>query len=986
MQLFDIWLQGFDVDTPIQFIAEMFIENEGSKWKLIKNQTLRKRVFKKLTKNEQQELFSICENKANGKQLQNILAEGYIIETILVKAKIFIHSSSYSRRVLFNSLPEIKQIELLTLCENLATNSELLEIWLDGFNINIAFDKLVKIFNKDTNNRKKVFEKLNRENKWEDFLSVLKEQINSLQAYHFWKEGYLAHSDTTNIIYLNKINDLGQLKCLNKHYSYSSFKIQGERVETEKLINITLDKDFVNYLTLFSTNPDNKTSQYLWNLYITFLQQEIFEIIKGNAPKIDIAANVFKESLLLCSSFNDETSYKMFLALLNVIKSINQKVALSFNTLKTQKEKIWILNYSIYQPILQKALSLFTPNYQLMLCLDGYHNSLNKNYVLENIDGFDEILVEKILAIRFEDLNTMIFAKKIASFESEKINDYAMLISFIELIQKYDSQHYETLLGDLLPKITKENQFKLWLDNYLVDFSVESIWEFYHNADNTLKVKILEKIDLATANFLFVESIKNIGIVDNKVSYEKLLAILTLHKTYTPLQYASINIKDFVSINEKYYVMLWLDGHQITYIFSTILAKIKEYKLIQFIDNELFIALETDNAKIVATRLLYLGKIVNAIAFAEVTELLNYLKTNSTTTEYNYLIDWLYRTNSDYCKLMLYIYDFVKPTNAEITKEFTRIFKEQHKRFLVTKAEKERFEAKARLQMPDFQTKWLRNIKPSTFFGVVNDNDGNKIYHTSYENIYFENESFKIKLSETNGEELFSKSKEWGFSKLYFNLLQDYFTHRQLSQYIRVTVNQKNEILTTDELIDDLRELQKNILVVWLRHKKELRDNANKSFDKLDNDLKILSNKDIKRITNEENSECVGYLFDNQPDRFLPIYVLELSANEYSMSSVGSWLFSIPLKNNEVAIVWESVKLDRATHIFKCLEKDYETVLKNIENYLLSENTLKRSRLSSKDAENIALQEELFYETSLQHDWVSDCKNWYADVKMVLEL
>jgi hypothetical protein len=39
--------------------------------------------------------------------------------------------------------------------------------------------------------------------------------------------------------------------------------------------------------------------------------------------------------------------------------------------------------------------------------------------------------------------------------------------------------------------------------------------------------------------------------------------------------------------------------------------------------------------------------------------------------------------------------------------------------------------------------------------------------------------------------------------------------------------------------------------------------------------------------------------------------------------------------------------------------------------------------LSIKDAENVALQEELFYETSLQYDWVSDCKNWYADVKVL---
>ena len=820
-----------------------------------------------------------------------IISEGYLIEENEVFiTKLFIDFSE-KREEIFENIDAKTKVNILLLCQEIATEIQLFDIWIQDFDVEPSVNIIAKMFLEKENFRTKIFQKIT-EKGHQKILQICNEIATEKQLFDMWLQGF---------------NVKPSLDFISKIF-----------IKTEHIRKEILEK------------LSEQEKLFVWNLFLKHLSEKINTILSEKKTNMDIALDLYLKSVWLCAPYENDISYKMVIKLLDSIKNSIKLVVSRFTSAATQKKYNSSIIDTLYKPILNSIFDDFIPKYRILLHLDGYYDSLNKNYVLKNFDTFDEVLAEKILAIRFEDLNTMIFAKKIANFESDKINDHATLINFVELVKKYDSQNYETLLSDLLPKITKENQFRLWLDNYNTDLFIENFWGFYDNADELLKTQILNKINSRVSNFRFLNNLKDIGIIEGKADYERFIELL-----------------------------LW-------------------YK------QQLLTELETDNAKIVATRLLYLGEVTNPTIFGEIKYLLDKLQSNK--NEYTYLINWLYSTNSDYCKLMLYIYDFVKPTNAEITKEFTRIFKEQHKRFLVTKAEKDRFETKARQQMPDFQTKWLRNIKPSTFLGTVKENEGNKVYHTSYENIYFENESFKIKLSETNGEEVFSKSKEWGFSKLYFNLLQDYFNHRQLSQYIRVTVNQKNEILTTNELIDDLRELQKNILVVWLRHKKELRDTSNRSFDKLDNDLKILSNKDIKRITNEENSECVGYLFDNQPDRFLPIYVLELSTNEYSISSVGSWLFSIPLKNNEVAIVWESVKLDRATHIFKCLEKDYETVLKNIENYLMGENTLKRSRLSSKDAENVALQEELFYETSLQHDWVSDCKNWYDDVKMVLEL
>ncbi len=348
------------------------------------------------------------------------------------------------------------------------------------------------------------------------------------------------------------------------------------------------------------------------------------------------------------------------------------------------------------------------------------------------------------------------------------------------------------------------------------------------------------------------------------------------------------------------------------------------------------------------------------------------------------LIRNIYDNQTNFCKIKMYLNQYVNLTKEEAEKEIYRIFRHQY--FRLRYSDKMKFIKKAKEQLPNFKHEQLRKIE--TAIKDRKDEDGNDIVKVYFKDIWFENGKFKVLLNEDDTNPIYSKWYYWDFAKEGFNILQSYFSELQKGYTLTITISQKGEILRTEELEKGLEELEMLIVVV-IKHKspieKEIKQIAENNLDDYENRYALLTLKDIKKLTNEENSECVSYLFDNLLKTNIPIYVAETLSDQNNFEKIGSWLFTIPVNESEYAIVWESQKLDRATHLFKIEKEKYTEILNNIKDYIFDEQELfKRRRLHSSSADDIALKNKLCYWTHIDHDWRTDCRKWYNDIKQLI--
>ena len=118
-------------------------------------------------------------------------------------------------------------------------------------------------------------------------------------------------------------------------------------------------------------------------------------------------------------------------------------------------------------------------------------------------------------------------------------------------------------------------------------------------------------------------------------------------------------------------------------------------------------------------------------------------------------------------------------------------------------------------------------------------------------------------------------------------------------------------------------------------------------------------------------NQCIQLLNNFQIKELEPTRVLEKTFNP-NKGGIGvdiSLLYSIPINEYEVAIIWESLELEKAkaTHIFKCIRTEYENIFSEIE-YYLSRSSKVRSTLNSKDVDAIKHQTKLRYLSRIEHD------------------
>lgn len=256
----------------------------------------------------------------------------------------------------------------------------------------------------------------------------------------------------------------------------------------------------------------------------------------------------------------------------------------------------------------------------------------------------------------------------------------------------------------------------------------------------------------------------------------------------------------------------------------------------------------------------------------------------------------------------------------------------------------------------------LRNLRKSN---IVENNGEKTTFETSWRDIGFEDGRIYIN---TGNQESILIAYPWEFAKGDFNLIvTGYITKRELGSIITEVLN--NDIVS----ISGLEDLKEAILIAEITKAKKkvdelLEEGIKPNQIRFHPDFIKLGNADLLRLFG--NHECIDYLQKIQStslDMSL-IYILETNLLVAgSIAKESSYLFSVVLPNDMVSIIWESIKLDRATQIFNCSIKDYFKTITEVEKFLTSDIVKKRSKLRSTFSEDVLLQKDLSYITSVQH-------------------
>ncbi len=275
--------------------------------------------------------------------------------------------------------------------------------------------------------------------------------------------------------------------------------------------------------------------------------------------------------------------------------------------------------------------------------------------------------------------------------------------------------------------------------------------------------------------------------------------------------------------------------------------------------------------------------------------------------------------------------------------------------FTLSLEERKIFNKKARAKMgEEIKASMLKKREPWQFVekAVLEGNFEIDIYTASWKSIWFGDGFIRVCM---DSKPSFSQHFKWDFSEEKFNFLYEYISGKRLKE-LKFTAT--GDFIKSVQGLDELEELIWKILII--------------------REVETTNGTTIRGIGSNRipvnmllRNQCIQLLNKFQLKELEPTRVLEKTFNPIK-GGIGvdvSLLYSIPIDEYEVAIIWESLELEKAkaTHIFKCLRTEYENIFSEIENYL--SGTLKvRSTLNSKDADAIGQQNKLRYLCRIEHD------------------
>ena len=238
------------------------------------------------------------------------------------------------------------------------------------------------------------------------------------------------------------------------------------------------------------------------------------------------------------------------------------------------------------------------------------------------------------------------------------------------------------------------------------------------------------------------------------------------------------------------------------------------------------------------------------------------------------------------------------------------------------------------------------------------------VVHADWKDLVFENGKVALKYSNIITEFYYVK-----ISRKSFNFLKIYFKNCNLPKLIFnvcykqiISIDNYDLFLKTFHILSFYEGLsldfKKSGKIDLSKHFKKLAEISN---DELSNFFKI-----------SEKSEYINYLCLIQTSKIVPI-VSSIYNNDIN-SAEDSFLFTMKV-SNVYYIIWESIRINKATFIFKAKMNDYDFAIQNIFNYATS--NLKSKRLTLRRLIKIS-SNELGIIKVLEHNNLS---NWKQEIQ-----
>lgn len=812
-------------------------------------------------------------------------------------------------------------------------------------------------------------------------ITAIQEPINTLIGYIDW---------------YNNDRDFGLIKDFDNEYFFLSKSIS----DNVEYINS-------NDVCCFKSIPSPRKKDKLNAIEVYF--------IKNGSKCVDIkkrVINAFQSLGLIENDITFNFAQKILLGISHdfypeTINATEKYMLLLWRDSYTYNKNISFINMGSFQNE-YKVLNLLSNNdiksEEIINAISsiGYVNDNDRYHYVRSLISF---LKEKNPGYRYEEINAS-DEFKLVLWKEQLIED----INLKKVAQKIYDDNHRMNLGELFSKIKECDQLQVLSELSSIIIESENLWN-YLIQEISKNVEISEK-----AKDLFISKIRasridyynknNDDLKFNQIEFDKLSLIDKVKKIekHTHVfklnpnrgKYESYTLKEIIStkgfayvnnnisifpsefenkISTFYYSKKVYNGYgwQLAYysskvydssnrLITDLIKEISENSIlnyfqintpkdlkkvissiIEFKETKRIFEVHRD-PQIWSTLESYLAKLIFEDTFNNFEYFLDKVKLIKTLDEnlFQSFIENSYIQLHTIDKLRLWLFDFYGQFNYE---EFTKYY------FVLNKTERSIFNKKAKAIMgEELKQSMLKQREPWKL--LENRENGELKYNATWRSIWFDDGKIKFCLDRDGN---FSNSYQWDFAEEKFNLLFDYISGRSLND---LKVYYKNDIINR---VTGLEELEEIIWKVQIQKEVETYGNigiTGNSYNKIPNNI-ILRNKSIQLLNGL------------QLDELEPTRVLERTFNiEKSSGTVDiSLLYSIPITDDEIAIIWESLELEKskATHIFKCFRKEYDEIFFKIESYLQS-NSKVRSSLKSIVYEDVEHQRKLRYLCSINHD------------------
>lgn len=231
-----------------------------------------------------------------------------------------------------------------------------------------------------------------------------------------------------------------------------------------------------------------------------------------------------------------------------------------------------------------------------------------------------------------------------------------------------------------------------------------------------------------------------------------------------------------------------------------------------------------------------------------------------------------------------------------------------------------------------------------------------KIY-LFWEDISFGNDCIKFNISRTKT--IIRPLPYQGVNESLNQIKSEYFKRIYSKDHFKLWIY-RNEVLLNKS--KDLKKIFEQIEIFKGKravHGNNTINNRNKTTDH--SSLEILVNKN-------QYTKFLGSLQDTS-FKMKPIW--EFISNQFE----EALLFRFKTKTEKILLVWENINTKRASHIFLYSDAKQETILKEIEKYIYTNNTLgKRQLLYLNTTKATQTKQKLAYYCHLMHTNLSDYK------------